>query len=331
MTRTAPAGFLLGLVLLAVTGCRHGASESTLDEARALRQAGHFAEAVALYEEAMSGAAAVSPEVRLEYAETTLLASGAERSRVMRQKALEALTTLQADTSFTRRNELAELWRRLGWEMARDRDSLQAFAAFDSSIACGGVPALMEEEWLLRGAYAARHLPLVAGVPDSLALTPAGDSLLSAAAERFLVELGRVPLRRTDLRPAVLNAEALLLPFTDRSSEELEVLTELDRAGEIDPALRERRMRLLLELAGQDIAAERSSLAREKLLEVWGSDFAGDRVEAAVMLGRLAEQAGRPGEALDWYRSACSAAPGLSSPAAAIAAAKRDSLLYLMP
>jgi len=90
-------------------------------------------------------------------------------------------------------------------------------------------------------------------------------------------------------------------------------------------------MRLLLSLAGEDISAGRLALAREKLLEVWDSDFSGDRVEAAVLLGGMAEDAGRPDEALDWYRSACSAAPGLNGAAAAIAAAKRDSLLYLMP
>jgi tetratricopeptide (TPR) repeat protein len=318
-------------LLLLLPACQGGPSESALEEARTLLQAGHYAESVALFEEAMEAGDGVAPELRLEYAEAALLASGAERSRIFRQKALEALTALQADTSFSDRPRLAELWRRLGWEMARDRDSLQAFSAFDSAIVCGGTSSLMEEEWVLRGTFASRHLALVAGVPDSLALTAAGDSMLASAAEQFLIELDRVPLRRTDLRPAVLQAKALLLPITDRSSEELEVLTELDREGGMDPALRERRMRLLLSLAGEDISAGRLALAREKLLEVWDSDFSGDRVEAAVLLGGMAEDAGRPDEALDWYRSACSAAPGLNSPAAAIAAAKRDSLLYLMP
>jgi tetratricopeptide (TPR) repeat protein len=317
--------------LLILLACSGGPSESSLDEARALRQAGHYSEAVALYEEAMERLTEPDSGILLEYAETALLASGAERSRIFRQKALEALSSLQADSSFADRDLLAELWRRLGWEMARDRDSLQAFSAFDSSLACGGSAALMEEEWMLRGSYASRHLALVAGVPDSLALSPSGDSMLSAAAEEYLVELDRVPLRRTDLRPAVLQARAFLLPFTDRASEELEVLTELDREGDMDPALRERRMRLLIGLADEDLASGRLTLAREKLLEVWDSDFAGDRVEAAVLLGEMAERAGRPEEALDWYRSACSAAPGLSSPAAAIAAARRDSLLYLLP
>jgi tetratricopeptide (TPR) repeat protein len=322
---------LLPAILFLFLACRGGASETALEEARALRQAGHYAEAVALYEEALEDPEAVSPEVRLEYAETTLLASGAERSRIFRQKALEALCALQADTAFTGGNQLAELWRRLGWEMARDRDSLQAFAAFDSSLACGGSAALMEEEWLLRGVFASGHLALVAGIPDSIALSPAGDSMLAVSAEQFLLELDRIPLRRTDLRPVVLQARAMLLPFTDRATDELEVLTELDRAGDMDPALRERRMRLLLDLAAADAAAGRLALAREKLLEVWDSDFSGDRVEAAVLLGGMAEDAGRPDEALDWYRSACSTAPGLSSPAAALAAAKRDSLLYLLP
>lgn len=319
------------VALLLLPACQEGASESFLEEARALRQAGHYAESVALYEEAIAASGQVSSDLRLEYAEAALLASGAERSRTFRQKALEALNALQADTSFTGRGQLAELWRRLGWEMARDRDSLQAFCAFDSALVCGGSSSLMDEEWVLRGAFSSRHLALVAGIPDSLALTAAGDSMLAMAAEQYLMELDRVPLRRTDLRPEILRARALLLPFTDRASEELEVLTELDREGDIDPALRERRMRLLIGLAAEDISAGRLTLAREKLLEVWDSDFAGDRVEAAVLLGGMAEDAGSPDEALDWYRSACSAAPGLSSPAAAIAAAKRDSLLYLLP
>ncbi|HRY62113.1 MAG TPA: hypothetical protein P5266_07910, partial [Candidatus Fermentibacter sp.] len=141
--------------------------------------------------------------------------------------------------------------------------------------------------------------------------------------------LSRIPLMRTDLRSQILGASALLLPFTDRRTEELEVLTELDRMGGIDPALRERRMRLLLSGATEDMAQGRSTLAREKLLEVWDSDFATDRVEAALMLGIMAEESGRAEEALDWYRSACSASPGLGSPAAVEAAARRDSLTFL--
>lgn len=319
-----PALFLL----LLSCGGRDGGS-SLVEEARVLKQAGHFTEALTLYREAVSQAEGYDQSVWLEYADTALLACGAERSRPVRQQTLEALTVLQCDSTLRGGTRLSEMWRRLAWEMIRDRDSLQAFAALDSALVCADMVQVFEDEWLFRGVYASRHLSLVAGLPDSLAMTPEGDALLSEAAERHLVELSRIPLMRTDLRSQILQASALLLPFTDRRSEELEVLTELDRMGEIEPALRERRMRLLLSGASEDIAQGRHSLAREKLLEVWDSDFSSDRVEAALLLGIMAEESGRSSEALDWYRSACSAAPGLGSPAAAEAAARRDSLMFL--
>lgn len=316
--------------VLIAASCGSGGGPSILEEARALRQAGHFSEALLLYGEALSGEGAqYDSDAWLEYADTALLACGAERSRPVRQQALEVLTVLQADSVLRGGARLAELWRRLAWEMLRDRDSLQAYAALDSALVCPDMVGVFEDEWLFRGVYASRHLSLVAGLPDSLASTPEGDALLSASAEAHLVELSRIPLMRTDLRSQILGASALLLPFTDRRTEELEVLTELDRMGGIEPALRERRMRLLLSGATEDIAQGRGTLAREKLLEVWASDFATDRVEAALLLGIMAEESGRTEEALDWYRSACSASPGLGSPAAIEAAARRDSLTFL--
>jgi tetratricopeptide (TPR) repeat protein len=325
--RGLPAALLLGLL----ASCGGGPATSTLEEARVLKQAGHFPEALVLYEEAFLDMDPVPSDLVLEYAETALLACGSERSRAMRQTALEALCTLMRDSTFERTSQLGEMWRRLGWEMVRDRDSLQAYSAFDSALACEGMQGVFEEEWLVRGAFASMHLSLVTGLPDSIAMTPRGDSMLAASAEQHLVELDRIPRMRTDLRPAVLQARALLLPFTDRRTEELDVLTELDRSGGIEPSLRERRIRLLLDLAREDIEAGSTVLAREKLNEVWSSDFAGDRVEAAVLLGEIAERAGRPDEALEWYRSACSAAPSLSTPAAELAAARRDSLMFLLP
>lgn len=325
MRRALPA-----LAALLAAGCGGGPADSALEEARVLRQAGHFTEALALYEEAIEDLGEYDREVWLEYADTALLACGAERSRAMRQKALEALTVLQADTTLRGGAALGESWRRLAWEMVRDGDSLQAFAALESSLVCPDMGQVFEEEWLARGAYAARHPALVAGIPDSVSMTPAGDSMLAATAERHLTELSRIPLVRTDLRPEVLLAMALLLPLTDRSQQELDVLTELDRMGSLTPTMRERRMRLLLSGAREDIGSGLDALAREKLLEVWDSDFAGDRVEAALLLGGMAEAAGDPGEALDWYRSACAASPSLTSPAAVEAAARRDSLLFLM-
>lgn len=325
MRRIPAAAFLL-----IAASCGGGGGASLLEEARVLRQAGHFSEALVLYGEALSGeGAGYDRDAWLEYADTALLACGAERSRPVRQQTLEVLTVLQADSVLRGGARLAELWRRLAWEMLRDRDSLQAFAALESSLVCPDMVQVFEDEWLFRGVYASRHLSLVAGLPDSLASTPEGDALLDESAERHLVELSRIPLMRTDLRSQILGASALLLPFTDRRIEELEVLTELDRMGGIDPALRERRMRLLLSGATEDMAQGRSTLAREKLLEVWDSDFATDRVEAALMLGIMAEESGRTEEALDWYRSACSASPGLGSPAAVEAAARRDSLTFL--
>ncbi len=325
MRRIPAAAFLL-----IAASCGGGGGPSLLEEARVLRQAGHFSEALVLYGEALSGEGVqYDRDAWLEYADTALLACGAERSRPVRQQTLEVLTVLQADSVLRGGARLAELWRRLAWEMLRDRDSLQAFAALESSLVCPDMVQVFEDEWLFRGVYASRHLSLVAGLPDSLASTPEGDALLDESAERHLVELSRIPLMRTDLRSQILGASALLLPFTDRRTEELEVLTELDRMGGIDPALRERRMRLLLSGATEDMAQGRSTLAREKLLEVWDSDFATDRVEAALMLGIMAEESGRAEEALDWYRSACSASPGLGSPAAVEAAARRDSLTFL--
>lgn len=316
--------------VLIAASCGSGGGPSVLEEARVLRQAGHFSEALVLYGEALAGdSSQYDRDAWLEYADTALLACGAERSRPVRQQTLEVLTVLQADSVLRGGARLAEMWRRLAWEMLRDRDSLQAYAALDSSLVCPDMVQVFEDEWLFRGVYASRHLSLVAGLPDSLASTPEGDALLDESAESHLVELSRIPLMRTDLRSQILGASALLLPFTDRRTEELEVLTELDRMGGIDPALRERRMRLLLSGATEDIAQGRSALAREKLLEVWDSDFATDRVEAALMLGIMAEESGRAEEALDWYRSACNASPGLGSPAAVEAAARRDSLTFL--
>jgi tetratricopeptide (TPR) repeat protein len=300
-----------------------------IEEARVLRQAGHFVEALTLYREALDGEGSYDQETWLEYADTALLACGAERSRPLRQQALEALVVLQSDSTLRGGGRLGEMWRRLAWEMIRDRDSLQAYAALESSLVCSDMVQAFEEEWLFRGVYASRHLSLVSALPDSLAMTPAGDSILAVSAEGSLVELSRIPMMRTDLRDAVLQAKALLLPYTDRRAEELEVLTELDRMGAIDPALRERRMRLLITGASEDIEQGRAALAREKLLEVWDSDYASDRVEAALLLGIMAEGTGRSDEALDWYRSACNAAPGLGSPAALEAAARRDSLMFL--
>jgi tetratricopeptide (TPR) repeat protein len=320
----------VAVCLLLLAGCGDGPDADRLEEARLLYRAGRYSQALMLYQE-ITTTGEYDPLVQLEYAETAVLASQAERSRSYRQMALEALTVLDADRGDVDPSVIGELWRRLGWEMARDRDSLQAFDVFERALQIEGMDRNFEEEWLLRGTYAGSHLSQVADLPESLFSTPEADSLLAIAAERHLVELDRIPMARTDLRDAVLRARAMLLPHVDRPEEELEVLTELDRRGGIDPGWRHRRMELLLQLAQDDIDRDRISLAREKLLEVWSSDFVGEQVEAAVMLGGMAEDAGDAVEALEWYRSACQVSPGLSSPAAQLAAAKRDSLMYLLP
>jgi tetratricopeptide (TPR) repeat protein len=322
--------FLLVAVAL-YAGCNNGGpEEDNLEQARLLYRAGRYSQALMLYQEVTS-TGEYNSLVQLEYAETAVLASQAERSRTYRQMALEALTVLDADRGEVDPAVIGEMWRRLGWEMARDRDSLQAYSVFERALQIEGMDQVFEDEWLLRGTYSGNHLSQVASLPDSLFGTPEADSILTITAEKHLVELDRISLVRTDLREAVLRARAMLLPYVDRPVEELEVLTELDRLGGIDPGWRHRRMELLLKLAADDIEQGRTSLAREKLLEVWSSDFVGKQVEAAVMLGEMAEQAGDASMALRWYRDACQVSPGLTSAAALTAAAKRDSLLYLLP
>ncbi|MBD3369225.1 hypothetical protein GF402_02550 [Candidatus Fermentibacteria bacterium] len=327
-----PARIVLVTLLFFPLSCGgRGQGSDALEEARLLHRAGRYGQSLVMYESILEEGP-YDPQLQLEYARTAVLAAQSERSRSFRQRALQALRKLGEEPGDADSSEVGELWRRLGWEMARDHDSLQAYRAFGMSAEhLGMADPSLEEEWLLRGLYAGRHLAQVGGVPDSVRETQVGDSLLAAAAERHLVELDRVPLTRTDLRPSVLIARALLLPYTDRRREELEVLTELDRHGEIDPGWRHRRMQLMLELAREDIEEGRSGLAREKLLEIWSSSFVGEQVEAAVLLGELAEQDNDPEGALRWYRNACSISPDLSTPAARLAAARRDSLLYLMP
>lgn len=190
---------------------------------------------------------------------------------------------------------------------------------------------VFEEEWLLRGAFASWHLSTVAMVPDSLVGTPTEDSILAYSAEIHLVELDRIPLVRTDLRTPRLEARAMLIQHVpERWEDELEVLTELDRLGEIDPGWRHRRMELLLRCARNDLENGQIALARERLTEVWNSSFTGVRVDAAVLLGEMAQGAGDPQTALSWYTRACQVSPGLTSSSAITAAARRDSLRYFL-
>ncbi len=320
----------LPLIFLLLS-CDNGQpGENRLDQARLLFQAGRYSQALMLYEE-ITGSSEYDPVIQLEYAEVAVLAAQAERSRTYRQMALEALTALDENRGDVEPAIIGELWRRLGWEMTRDRDSLQAYNVFGKALEIENMDQIFEEEWLLRGTYAGNHLSQVSSLSDSLFGTPSADSILALTAEKHLVELDRISLVRTDLREAILRARAILLPYVDRPREELDVLTELDRLGGIDPGWRLRRMELLLELARSDMDEGRESLAREKLLEVWNSDFVGEQVEAAVILGEIAERAGDASQALQWYRNACQVSPSLTSQAAIIAAARRDSLLYLIP
>jgi len=319
---------LFPIMLFAVlTGCGSGNNEgNTVEEARLLRQAGNYVQAVILYEEIVSRGDS-QPELLLDYAATAVLAAQSERNTLYRQKAREAVTLLSGNCNGINPREIGELWRRLAWEMARNSDSLQAFQCFENALNYD-IQDIFESEWLFRSIYAGNHLEYLADIPDSLFGSPAADSLLTATAEVFLVELDRIPRSRTDLREEILRAKAALLPYTLRTDEELAVLTELDRLGGIEPDMRLRRIHLLLNAAGVDIAENRQTMAREKLLEVWDSNFSGERVQAAYMLGLMEESNGNIEDALYWYRRACGVSPGSPSQASVLAAARRDSLTY---
>jgi len=326
MTAVRSAGVAVMLAAGGLILSCGSASSDALDEARLLRRSGNYSQALTLFQEAIA-AGDSSAGVLMETADTAVLAAQTERTSMYRQKARESLVLLTRGYGDTDPREVGELWRRLGWEMARNSDSLQSIECFDSALTLG-LQDMFEEEWLLRGAFAARHLELVAAIPDSIIGTPYADSILSIFAEGYLVELDRIPLARTDLRETLLRARLGLYPYTGRRTEELTALTELDRLGGIEPGDRLRRIQLLLDVASEDLAQNRIAMAREKLMEVWGSNFSGERVEAACMLGLMAEDAGDPADALEWYRRACAVAPGATTPASIMAQARRDSLTY---
>lgn len=322
-------------LLLLASACDSGASGEKADlvqQARTLMASGQYAQALVFYSEAVALQDEYDAELQLELAEAAVLSAQASRSRAARHRAQEALALLTASPGQVEARKIGELWRRLGWEMARDADSLQAYSAFGRAVDCyPDLAGVFEEEWLLRGAYAAWHLSAVSMVPDTLSGTPAEDSILAFNAERHLVELDRIPLVRTDLRASRLRATARLMQYAPaRWSDELQVLTELDRMGEIEPGWRHRRMELLLRSARQDLSQGQVAQARERLMEVWNSSFTGVRVEAAVLLGEMAQGAGDPVTALQWYTRACQVSPGLTSSAAITAAARRDSLRYVV-
>ena len=319
---------LVSAAALVLFSCGSQESEvsDTAEEARLLRQSGNYVQAVMLFEEAVARGDS-QPAVLYDYAETAVLAAQSERSSLYRQKAREAIQLLSDNPGETDPREVGELWRRLAWEMVRHTDSLQAFQCFDSALEYE-IQDIFEEEWLFRGVYAGNHLELLAEVPDSLAGTETADSIMERTAEVFLVELNRIPRSRTDLREDILLAKASLLPYTQRTDDELAVLTELDRLGGIEPDARQRRINLLLQAAEKDNEEGNAILAREKLMEVWNSNFSGERTEAAYMIGLMEEENGNIDDALMWYRRACRVSPGSSTQAAVMAAARRDSLTY---
>ena len=323
----AAVALSLFLLLPVSAGCGGGETSSDiLEEARLLRQSGNYVQAVMLFEEAVARGDS-QPELLLDYAETAVLAAQTERNTLYRQKAKVAVTLLSDNSGDINPREIGELWRRLAWEMARDSDSLQAFHCFENALDYE-IHDTFESEWLFRGVYAGNHLELLAEIPDTLSGSAAADSILTITAEIFLVELDRIPRPRTDLREDILRAKAALLPYTSRREQELEVLTELDRLGGIQPDARLRRVRLLLCVAEADIAENRLTLAREKLLEVWNSNFSGERIESAYIFGLMEEGNGNIESALQWYRRACTVSPGSSSQFALLAAVRRDSLTY---
>ncbi len=323
---------LVFLPIAIALSCRSGVQdEAAMEQAEVLFSAGRYSQALPIYEELCSDTSRYDPDLQFRLAETAVLASQSDRNRGYRNRATAALLRLSQSPGDNDSLAIGHLWRRLGWEMARDNDSLQAYAAFGRAIDIApGLDQVFEEEWLLRGAYASQHLSSVAEIPDSVAGTPGADSMLAATAEKHLIELGRVSLVRTDLRAGVLTARVRLLQFVPGSEEDLlGSLTELDRMGSLNPSGRQRRMEILLFLAEKDIGENDIYGARERLLEVWQSSFTGVRTEAAYRMGLLEESQGDPIEALMWYNRACSVAPELGSSAAAGAAARRDSLRYL--
>jgi tetratricopeptide (TPR) repeat protein len=322
----------LAVVAILYSGCGTGGGDEGLrEQADVLFTAGRYAQALSLYEDLAATAEHYQWQLQYRLAETAVLASQAERNRNYRQRARTALDTLSMNPGECELSAIGHLWRRLGWEMVRDNDSLQAYDAFGMAIEIApDLNQVFEEEWLLRGKYASVHLASVAHIPDSLTGTTAEDSILRYAAELHIVELDRIPLVRTDLRGDMLFARARLLQYTTgREEDELDVLTELDRMGLLNSSNRQRRMDILLQLAEQDAFQGDSGIARERLLEVWNSSFTGARVQAALQLGIMAEGAGNNTDALMWYNRACQISPGLSSAASMDAAARRDSLRYI--
>ncbi len=322
------------VVVFLISGCGvEHFDEDTRQQADVLFSAGRYSQALSLYEDISSQSLEYDWELQYKLAETAVLASQAERNRNHRQRAQTALDFLSMNPGECDSLSIGHLWRRLGWEMVRDNDSLLAYNAFGKAIEIApDLYQVFEEEWLLRGKYASGHLASIVAIPDSLSGTFAEDSLLRYVAELHIVELDRIPLVRTDLRGEMLFARAELLHYTlGREEDELEVLTELDRMNLLDSSMRQRRMDILLNLAEQDNLQGDFFMARERLLEAWQSSFTGVRVQAALQLGIMAETAGDPVDALMWYNRACQAAPGLNSAASMAAAARRDSLRYIAP
>jgi len=316
--------------MISVFGCCGSPPINTIEEARLLKQSGEFSQSLMIYEDIIAKDSSVASDIILEYAEVSVLAAQSERIAQYRNAALVAVSMLESNPSNIDVRIVGELWRRLGWEMERSSDSLQAFHCFDSAIECGTDDSF-EDEWLFRGTWAGTHLGYLTEIPDSLAGTTSADSLITLTAEKYLVELDRIPRTRTDIRSDILIARLNLLPFTDRRHDEMLALTELNSIGTITPELRHHRVELLLELSMVDMSENRNVQAREKLLEVWHSDFSGEKIQAAYLLGLLAEMNGNPEEALGWYRDACSVSPTSRGEFVVLAEAKRDSLLYSNP
>ena len=324
--------YTLLLALLVLACGSDSFNEDSREQADILYNAGRYSQALSLYEELGNTSTEYDCELQYRLAETAVLASQADRNRNHRQRAKTALDYLSLNPGDCDSLAIGHLWRRLGWEMVRDNDSLPAYHAFGRAIEIApDLNQVFEEEWLLRGKYASSHLASVVSIADSISGTSAEDSTLRYAAELHIVELDRIPLVRTDLRGEVLFSRARLLSYTSgREEDELVVLTELDRMGLLNSSQRQRRMDILLLLAEQDAAENDTALARERLMEVWNSSFTGARVQAALQMGLMSEAAGNPVDALMWYNRACQAAPGLSSSASMAAAARRDSLRYIV-
>ncbi len=114
------------LTLLSVVlglSCGSGVQdEAALEQAEVLFSAGRYSQALPIYEELCADTSRYDPALQFRLAETAVLASQSERNRGYRNRARAALQLLSTRPGENDSLSIGHLWRRLGWEMARDND-----------------------------------------------------------------------------------------------------------------------------------------------------------------------------------------------------------------